>query len=740
VNRKTLFCLLVLAVAFRAAQAQTFKLSVDGGGEAALWRLSSGQKEQVTEAEIGTGDTLFTSAKADAFIQLEGQSRFLVKSGSVVTLRASDTSVDIALEEGQVFLDRGKPHELASVRVLTKGYSFIPTGTAAAVKTTRQGVPTVAVLRGSVQMLSSEGGSVSVGARQFGTVNSSGALVSGTLNEKGLQQLEAWSGVTAEEVSMAAEEHSGDSGDNSVGGSDNSAQVTSVTEQADEGSQPQSGEAVSSEPSASAGEESKKDDDKKAQTPLFSSPSFELSAGVTTVDGEQWTRLALGMDLPVWRFGVFFDIELFIDPSGKLSDKGWDFKDNWADALARKIRYIRYGYEHDPLFVKFGGLSEVTLGYGIIMDRFTNMLRYPDEKLLGLQVYVNDFSPIGLYVQAVISDFAETKDKGGVGAARLAFKPLKTNDIPLLNQLTLGAAYAFDRNVYAPARKWKVSGDDKLLQDLRDKGGDLWDTYKELHIKNKGGENPDDILAVLDAEDALRDSTGYFDLYGFDAGLPIVRTSLLSVDLYGQYASRTDRVTGWGIGAPGAAVKLWRLNAGVEYRKIEGRFTPGYFDRYYLDERLSRGLLQDKSEYIPDVSLNGVFGRLGMDLYGLLNASGSYQYMLGDKDAKDRRFEAAGSLGETLISRIPKISLAEVYLKNTNIGMKTNVKYDKDGNPTAKSAGHFDRSPYMYWGYRAGFEIAAGATLILDYRYGWCVKNSKLMQDNFVTLQTALRF
>ena len=136
--------------------------------------------------------------------------------------------------------------------------------------------------------------------------------------------------------------------------------------------------------------------------------------------------------MPIWKFGVFFDVELFIDDQGKISDKGWNFKDEPLDAITRKIRYIRFGKEEDPLFIKFGGLSSVTLGYGFLVDRFTNMLHYPDQKLLGLQFNLNDIGPIGITLQTLVADFKDFKDDGGVVAARLAFAPLKMSEIPII--------------------------------------------------------------------------------------------------------------------------------------------------------------------------------------------------------------------------------------------------------------------------------------------------------------------
>jgi len=149
--------------------------------------------------------------------------------------------------------------------------------------------------------------------------------------------------------------------------------------------------------------------------------------------------------------------------------------------------------------------------------------------------------------------------------------------------------------------------------------------------------------------------------------------------------------------------------------------------------------MKSKDEYIDSLSVNGVFGRLGMDVFGVLSVSGSYLYMLGENQ-KSQSYEGTAGIGETIISRIPKINLAEVYLRNANIGIYD--KYDEKGNLATpkQKAGRFDRSPGMYWGYRTGFEITSGASLIWDYRYGWKVENGKLVSDNHMLLQTALRF
>jgi hypothetical protein len=709
------------------------------------------------------GDTLFASGDKDVVIRIESNSTVLVKSGSIVAFAGQGGSVDVVLDDGQIFLSRGRPHELASVRVVAEGFSFTPRGTAAAVKT-GQGAPTVAVLRGSVRMQSEQGETVAVGPGQFGTVGGDGRLVSGELNERGVRQLQTWTGVNVESTPMQLAQagpvdelfhETPEEGDGTgVPPPQNvapapAAPVTETppaavpaTAQADDDSDADTGESAAppQQQTVSANEARERDDRNRSQpTSLFSRPDFELSAGMTTVNGEPWTRFALGIDIPIWRFGVFLDLELFFDTQGRASNRGWDFSNDPADAIFRKIRYIRYGRETDPLFVKFGGLSSVSLGYGIVMGGFTNMLRYPEEKLLGLQFNLNDISPLGVTMQTLISDFAELSDGGGVIAGRLAFRPLKTTGLPLLNKFSVGATYALDRNTLAPAGGWEHSAGELLLQDI---SNELWfPEYKNFYENRHPGQNLDSLLARLEREQELADSTSSFSVYGFDVGMPIINSKLLNVTLYGQYAARTDTVRGWGIGAPGVAFNLWRLTGNVEYRKVEGRFTPNFFDRFYLDERYSRQHLLSKGERLPDISLNGIFGRLGMDVFGLLNVDGWYQYMVGD-DHRFRSYEATAGLGGLILDRVPKFNTLEVYARNSNVGLPGNVKFDKDGqfDESGELAWLFDRTPYMYWGYRAGFDIAAGASLIWDYRYGWRVSDGRLVSDNRMFLQAALRF
>jgi hypothetical protein len=52
-----------------------------------------------------------------------------------------------------------------------------------------------------------------------------------------------------------------------------------------------------------------------------------------------------------------------------------------------------------------------------------------------------------------------------------------------------------------------------------------------------------------------------------------------------------------------------------------------------------------------------------------------------------------------------------------------------------------EMTPDLYWGYRVGFEITKGASIICDMRYGFMWNESyKIVQNNQMIIQTAITF
>jgi hypothetical protein len=253
---------------------------------------------------------------------------------------------------------------------------------------------------------------------------------------------------------------------------------------------------------------------------------------------------------------------------------------------------------------------------------------------------------------------------------------------------------------------------------------------------------------VYETPDTIyRDSTERFSVIGGDVGLPLVDNKALRLELYGQAATRLDDVSGWGFGAPGLLFTFVPSRQlawfGIEYRHIKGQFEPGYFNHYYLDQRIVRDPeVVVKSQTIPDVSMNGVFGRLGVNIGDVLIASGDYQYLgAGNKAGdKDQRYEARAEIGKLLIDKIPKFTKADIYIYKTNVGEKQVREEDDAGVVTLRRDDFFEKTEHMYWGYHIGFEITKGSSLIWETRHGWKYKGNKLEKDNSVSITTAFTF
>jgi|GEM_PF-769436 hypothetical protein len=775
--------------------AAAFSVKTDTG-VVLLWQSKTGYWAAIKDsAAVGPTDSLYIDDKYNATVKLDKGISLLVRGESRLCLKGSDTAVTVHLDRGQIFLKRDESSsssQLKSVKIAVQGCTVTPVGTAAAVKLTKAGEPSVAVVRGKMRMESPKGEAVDVEPGDFSTYTpATGAFKQGKIPPDALAALEKWSGVAVEQPSTVSAGAATGSIDSSKAQKDlektapapvsaaaisapavSSSPAPEAPEKKTVQEQPSGAPDASAAQPASqpAGPEKDKapaSEDKFGEAPgrekgASRGISWEFSAYNVTVDKAQWTRLAFSPDIPIWKFGIGLDIECFLDEKGNFSQKGWEFdNDSWLMSVTRKIKYLRFGYEDDPFFAKVGGLSNVTLGYGFIVDDFTNLLHYPDEKLLGVQVYLNNIGPIGLTLQTMTPDIAEFKDDGGIFAGRLAVCPLKTMNLPLLSALFVGATYAMDVNQYAPARSWKYTGN---IWDKNNNGKVDWD-YANQRARNAADSAMvrwDTLNGIVDGnitypkiDTVFRDSTKRYALLGGDIGMPIIKSAMLGLDIYGQAGIVADtnmfsgKRTGWGFGAPGARLTVGPLTAQAEYRHVHGKFTPGYFGPYYFDERLQRYPNPVvRSQTIDSVDLDGIFGKLGMNFCNLITISGSYQYMAGADDCLDQRFEARGNIGDALLKRIPKITKLEAFFYKTNIN-RTIVVYTSQGvsYPPNKKPIYDDfleQTPSLYWGYRVGFEITKGASLIWETRYGyewdWTGNIPRLSPNNNIIIGTAFTF
>ncbi|MEA3506780.1 MAG: FecR family protein [Elusimicrobiota bacterium] len=235
-------------------------------------------------------------------------------------------------------------------------------------------------------------------------------------------------------------------------------------------------------------------------------------------------KLSLMPELSLWKLGLGLDINLYFDEDGNIRDEEWD---EWSDAL-EKIVYVRYGRRTDPCYILAGGIDTYTLGSGIIVSRYSNMLNYPEIRKIGVNTKI-DLGKGGF--EAFVSDVNEYPLFG----SRIFYRPMFFTGLPVL-------------------KDWQVG------------------------IQGAADFNPD-----------KRDSTDKDEVvfYGADTLIPVLDIPAASADIYGGYAtyslgeSYDAGQSGQGIsfGVGGSAIKF--INYGITYSKVENNFEVGYFSRYY---------------------------------------------------------------------------------------------------------------------------------------------------------------
>jgi len=472
------------------------------------------------------------------------------------------------------------------------------------------------------------------------------------------------------------------------------------------------------------------------------SPNRTISIGSTTVDGKQWQRIAFRPEIPFGNFAVALDFELFVTSEGNVSSRGWKFGNGteFANSVYRKIYYVRYGTEGDPLYARIGALDDVTLGYGFVMNGYRNTLDYPGTKNLGMNFEVRRAS--GLVIEGMMNNFLDISTGGPVVGVRVGRR--------LTDRLEVGGSLVVDFDQYGGLADSDGDGvpdaidrfpnnsaysadtdRDGIPDELdRDADGDgrIDIDFGGVQLTQAQRDSIDDIMTRAGQEPFLWDIDGTrrqqlfnkntvgadrYGVLGFDVGYHLIEEEYLGLTLYGQFATSIDdddgnRAVGYGFGAPGFALAMGPLRGRIEYRHIRNEFLPEYFDNLYDHKRavadFASGTVITKDSMLDSLSgqmLNGVFAEASMSVGGFARVYGNYQYLHGTKSMQ--QLAANAGLDSELLKYVPKLSRVEGFYSKTNIGM-----YDE---------GFFAPSVDTFYGYNVGFELGGGVEIIWSTRW-----------------------
>jgi len=146
-----------------------------------------------------------------------------------------------------------------------------------------------------------------------------------------------------------------------------------------------------------------------------------LGLGSVTINEKIYNQIALRPEFKFGKLAIALDVAIYMDEQGKIRKDEWDQISDYLD----KFYYIRWAQQGDPFFAKLGAMDNTTLGYGILMNGYSNTTEYPQVRKIGVHTGMQLGS---LGWEAFVANAKEITGPGLL-AGRLTYQPLKK--IPL---------------------------------------------------------------------------------------------------------------------------------------------------------------------------------------------------------------------------------------------------------------------------------------------------------------------
>ncbi|MFQ6616706.1 MAG: FecR domain-containing protein [Fidelibacterota bacterium] len=533
---------------------------------------------------------------------------------------------------------------------------------------------------------------------------------------------------------------------------------------------PETGEEVEAE-----GEEEAPTEEPEAEGPK----PFNMGLGIgsATIDGTIYNQFALRPELRFGKLGIGLDLVLYIDNQGNIRPDEWDEASDVID----KFLYVRWAERSDPFWIKVGALEDVTLGYGGILSGYSNMMEFPSVRRVGVNT---GFNVVGLGTEIFLANVKDFSRGGTLLGLRGTYT--LSEKIPL----TLGASFVMDMNQFSgledrdkddipnvfdafpqeefelptiyppgafehepgdvlPGEDYAVDSDnDGIPDDLDyDRDGDgltdnfPTDTTREFPLSYELDSDPF----------SLKENKGTATGVTIDIGYPVLRTKMIGAVVFTEYNrlsfpkvdspqfQRQERL-GTGITIPGIRAQLFGfLNLSFEYRIKQDYFVPQFFDRAYdLNRAVARYPTDDqegvevftKDMLIFEDSLSvldtkGYFGSSSFSLLNLVSFSASYTNMVADAADTTIEFNSFFASLNLNTENIPKLSQASAYYQRNNDPDPFDFK-----NPSVNTV----------LGYRLGYEISKGVSLVWDFRQFYRDTGEGLEPVKQTTIETLFSF
>lgn len=362
---------------------------------------------------------------------------------------------------------------------------------------------------------------------------------------------------------------------------------------------------------------------------------LSMEIGSITIDGQTYAkavlqptiqlgRLRLGLYLPIIYQSDLFDPSDWYQPRGNNewsfgtdSDFAGEDDEIWLrtqDALrdlALKIRFLEFGQQRDPFFLKLGNLDNLTLGHGVLMRNYANDSEFPAVRRLGFNLGIDGG---GSGIELIANDLTEPSIFG----SRLFVRPLGEN-VPF----AVGVSGLTD---ISPAR------------DLPDPATLTGDTEA---VEAARAINPIFINVAADIDIPIVETGAFSAVLFADVGgmVPFLRDGFVAGDgttinsgfrpdtLYVEDGGSIS-LRNYGI-MTGIFGNIGPVDYRLDARNSNGVFRPSFYGQNYDRVRgdraieLARYLLNPEADEFNQ-STYGIYGEAGADLFSVVRLEAGY--------------------------------------------------------------------------------------------------------------------
>jgi hypothetical protein len=308
--------------------------------------------------------------------------------------------------------------------------------------------------------------------------------------------------------------------------------------------------------------------------------SIKASFGITKIGDETFAGMRFQPDFRISKLGVGLDIPLqFNIDTRKFRTE--EFKGGIE--VLRMIRYASFGKKKaDAIFVRAGDLYGVSLGYGTLINNYSNSPSFEARKF-GFNFDFNFKHIAG--IEGIYSDISGFNLLG----VRPYARPLWITSIPIVRSLEIGGSFVIDKGTNADSTAYFLKQDGMRANAL-----DVGITFLNTSFIKLIG-------------------------YGQTSQLKKVLSDTLNQELAATSTTYDKGMgTSAGLSAKMNLASMVRLDARIERLWYENHYLPQFFDAIYEINKDAKILSLGAAE-----AQKGIYGNLGLILFNKFRINGA---------------------------------------------------------------------------------------------------------------------